>query len=339
MAGTKTTSGAERRGLLRRVLQSGWLTYVLAFEVFLGVVVVAALEVMPANSFQGVIVGMAISLGILTGLVVSFAVLATTIRDTFGAILGQSYGLTVGPQGLVYMALFYALGIATAVVVSSVVPDSAASAQLVPITAAPSLGLSAVVGAVVLVVLGLASLLVTLVTFRTFVGEQPEELSPELVTRRLPVAYPNLVAGTVVVGALIWLVSLFGSVLGAIAASFLGSTLGTILGTAILVVPLLVLGIGIYFWPVFVAVEDENVIAAIRSSWKLTAGLRFPVFAILVVVGTINLVVTLVASLPALFLPDVLSFLVAQFGVAFVGVFTLVIASRAYTALRDQKAI
>jgi ABC-type nickel/cobalt efflux system permease component RcnA len=80
MAGTDAATVTGQRSLLRRVLDSRWVTYFVGIEVFLGAIVFLALQFMAQNPFQGIIVGMAISLGVLIAVVAVVAVLVAGWR-------------------------------------------------------------------------------------------------------------------------------------------------------------------------------------------------------------------------------------------------------------------
>jgi VIT1/CCC1 family predicted Fe2+/Mn2+ transporter len=81
MAGTDTATVTGQRSLLRRVLESRWVAYLVGIEVFLGVIVLLALQFMAQDPFQGLIVGMAISLGVLIAVVALVAVLVAGWRS------------------------------------------------------------------------------------------------------------------------------------------------------------------------------------------------------------------------------------------------------------------
>lgn len=81
MAGTDTAAVTGQRSLLRRVLESRWVAYLVGIEVFLAVIVLLALQFMAQDPFQGLIVGMAISLGVLIAVVALVAILVAGWRS------------------------------------------------------------------------------------------------------------------------------------------------------------------------------------------------------------------------------------------------------------------
>jgi len=76
--GTVTTG---QRGLLARLVRSRFVAYFVGLEVFFGVIVLLALEFMAPDAFQGIVVGMAISLGVLIAVVGVVAVAAAGLRQ------------------------------------------------------------------------------------------------------------------------------------------------------------------------------------------------------------------------------------------------------------------
>ncbi|MCD2204952.1 hypothetical protein [Halobacterium sp. KA-6] len=129
---------------------------------------------------------------------------------------------------------------------------------------------------------------------------------------------------------------LVNSILGSIAFGFL-VTLGTIL----LVIPGIIAYIAFLFMIVYITVEDENFIAALRDSWTLTRGNWLRLFGLLLVlfvvvgifasllsVGT-RIAITAVAG-------QSLGTLVSGIIALPVSLLTLGILAEAYTQLRNQ---
>lgn len=70
----------DQVGLLRQAWRAGWLTKILGFEVLMAAIVVLALQTMESSSARGVIVGIAISLGVMVFLTVVVATVWIGIR-------------------------------------------------------------------------------------------------------------------------------------------------------------------------------------------------------------------------------------------------------------------
>lgn len=105
---------------------------------------------------------------------------------------------------------------------------------------APTVVYVAVVAASLLAVTAL-----TVVAVRTFVAGRTGTVPRAFYTRRMGRATANLLLGGLVYGILV------------------------LLGTVLLVIPGIVAYVGLIFYTMYVAVEDENLVAALRESWRL----------------------------------------------------------------------
>lgn len=101
---------------------------------------------------------------------------------------------------------------------------------------------------------------VSIVAIRTFVAGETDRIPREFATRRIGWVVANLVVGGVVLGVLVTI------------------------GTALLVIPGIVVYVALLFMAVFVAVEDENFVAAMGDSWRLTRGNWLRLFALILIV-------------------------------------------------------
>lgn len=193
--------------------------------------------------------------------------------------LSSGIGRLATRDGLVLAGLFYLLNAVSGVANTLLVPGPTglgpgagvgpgvgpgAGAPPAPETLLPSLG--AVVG--LSLAAALVSVVLTIGALRAFVTGAT--LSPALFVRNLPLAFLNYVVGGVVYGLLVFI------------------------GLVLLVVPGLVVLVVLAFWTVFVAVEDENFLAAFGDSWQLTDGSRLRLFAL----GLAVLALAFLVSLP-----------------------------------------
>ncbi len=232
------------------------------------------------------------------------------------AALEGGYERTVAPTGLQFAVIFYVISLLSALfsVDAEPVPtDSIPGGDVAPgaggVPAGPSLGLPPGVAGVVSLLLGIVSLVVTIAAIRTFVAGETETIPREFARRDIAWTGVNFVVGGVVFG------------------------IAVAIGFVLLVIPGLFLLVSLFFWTVFVAVEDENFVEGLQSSWELTGGHRLVLFALGVVVAVVGFVVSLVFGIPAFFLPDVLGFLLNEVGSALLTVFFLATAAEAYIQL------
>lgn len=236
-----------------------------------------------------------------------------------GRAVREGVERTTARNGLLFVGILFVVGILNGLFSTEVTREVAMAPAGRPEFAqpggyAPSLGLSPVVAGALSVLLALVSVVVTLGMVRTFVSGETETIPTEHFSRNLLWAVLNLIVGSIV----------FGIAVG--------------IGLLVLVVPGLFLLVSLFFWNVYVIVEDQNFVEGFRNSWSLTAGRRLRLFGLGVVVAVIGLAINLVFGLPGLVLPDVLGFVLAQVGSAASGVFWTATVARTYVQLREGGA-
>lgn len=99
----------------------------------------------------------------------------------------------------------------------------------------------------------------TVVVIRTFVAGRTDSIPEAYYTRRLLWATLNLVVGGVAFGLIV------------------------LAGSLLLVIPGIVAYVGLVFMTMYIAVEDENFVTAIRESWRLVRPNFLSVFGLLLV--------------------------------------------------------
>ena len=182
-------------------------------------------------------------------------------------------------------------------------------------TVGPGLGLSPGVAGLLSLVVALLLVVLTAGAVRTFVTEDTETLPGERFTHNLGWMLLNLVVGGIV----------FGIVVG--------------IGFVLLIIPGLFLLVSLFFWNVFVIVEDENFVEGFSNSWALTKGNRIMLFVLGVVVVIVSAIVGVVFGIPGAFLPGIVSVAVSQIGSAFTTVFGTATLARTYVQLTSEGPI
>lgn len=230
-----------------------------------------------------------------------------------GDVIGEGIERTLARNGLILVAISFLLGALSALFSASItrriVLQQQAMGPMQMSPAAPAIGLSAPAAGLLSILVGLASLVFVTGAVRTFVTDETEQLSSDDFTRNLLLVVVNLIIGGIV----------FGVVVG--------------IGFILLIVPGIFLLVSLFFWNVFVIVDDENFIDAFGSSWRLTSGNRLTLFGLGLIVVVIGAAINFAFGIPSAFLPRSIGFLVAQVGSAFVSVFTLATATRTYVQL------
>ncbi|MXV62006.1 hypothetical protein GS429_08025 [Natronorubrum sp. JWXQ-INN-674] len=204
-------------------------------------------------------------------------------------------------NGLLFVAAFAVLALLGAFVTPT---------NLGPTTGtAPTLGLIDVVTGLLSIAISIATLVAAIVALRTFASDERETIPREFLRHNIGLATLNAFVGSVVFVLLV------------------------VAGSALLLVPGLFVLVTLYYWSVFVAVEDQNFVAAFRSSWELTKGSRIRLFGLGVAVIAIGLAVTAVVGLPALLIGGAIGVALTQIGTAIVTVYTIATTARAYDQL------
>lgn len=110
-------------------------------------------------------------------------------------------------------------------------------------------------GAALLSLLSLQYL--TIIAIRTFVGGHSRSIPTDYFTRNIVFVLVNSIVGGIVFGLLVFV------------------------GSLLLVVPGIIAYVAFIFMMMYLAVEDENFITALRGSWNLTRGRWLRLFALL----------------------------------------------------------
>jgi hypothetical protein len=235
--------------------------------------------------------------------------------------LSAGIGRLVTRDGLVLAGLFYLVGAASGVLNALLIPTPAGPGPGAGPAAGPPPSPEALLPALgaafgLSLLAGLVSVALTIGALRAFVTDT--RLSPALVARNLPLAFVNYVVGGIAYGVVVSI------------------------GLVLLIVPGLFLMVVLAFWTVFVAVEDENFVAAFGDSWRLTEDSRIRLFGLgLVVVAVAFLVSLPFAAVSAIVglvagggtAAQVLSALVSPAGSAITTVITLGVVTAAYRQL------
>jgi hypothetical protein len=236
--------------------------------------------------------------------------------------LRRGINRTVARNGLLLAAVIYVVSTVNAIVGLGV-QRWVANRSVLPMGAPLSRGMDAgvsrevgaalfaippAVGAVVSLLAGLATIVLTVGALRTFVSDETERLPSEHFTRNMVWPGLNFLVGTIVFGVLV----AFGFVL--------------------LVVPGIFLLVALAFWTVYVAVEDKNFVTAMQDSWGLTRGHRLRLFILGVAVAVVAIVVSAVFGVAGL-VGGAIGVIVTQIGSALTTVFTLATLAAVYEQL------
>ena len=193
------------------------------------------------------------------------------LRDGLDRFVSRNGALLTGAYAvlfLVYQASFNGL---IAAVLPAYLPVEEAAMD-VGFTYPASVAVYAV--AILALTVGISAF--TVVVIRTFVAGRTDSIPEAYYTRPLLWATLNLTVGGLVVGLIVFVGSLF------------------------LLVPGIVAYVGLVFMTMFIAVEDENFVTALRASWRLVRPDFLPVFGLLLLtiagVGIVSAILGLVVG-------------------------------------------
>lgn len=219
-------------------------------------------------------------------------------------VLTEAIDRTLARNGLVFVLAFYVLSAVQTLTVPAV-PGA-------EIDVSPNIG-GPVVGGLTATLASLVALYVMIVALRTFVTDETETI-PDAALREQPVwAFLNVIVGLVVFAILVSV------------------------GFVFLIVPGLFLLVTLWFFDVYVAVENDDFVTGLRRSWSLTSGNRFALFGLGVGVVLISIAITVPFSLVDAIIGGVAGLLFSQLGGAFVAVYIYATTAVAFTQLRGSQ--
>lgn len=181
--------------------------------------------------------------------------------------MSDGFERTVQRNGLVLVAVLAVLTVVNTLLASTAMEPAG--------TADPAVGFLGFGMGLLSFVVAIASVVTMIVALRTFASGETEHIPRAFVRRNIGLATLNVIVGGIVFAVIV------------------------ALGSVLLVIPGLFLLVSLYYWSVFVAVEDQNFVRAFRSSWSLTRGSRLRLFGLGVAVVGLLFVVTAVVSIPA----------------------------------------
>ena len=161
----------------------------------------------------------------------------------------------------------------------------------------------------------IAYVVTAIVAYRVFASDAREEIPSETYSGLLMPTINGIIGG-IVFGILV------------------------VIGLVLLIIPGIYLIVALAFFLIFVALEDDNFLEALQSSWGLTKGRRLSVFLLFVALFIIQIVVAIVGGIASGILgaivPQLGAILNVAVGAAFT-VFSFGVLVDAYTQLREDK--
>lgn len=223
---------------------------------------------------------------------------------------------TVTRNGLIFVGVSYLLTVVSTASAQSAMygwmsgmSGTANVGQALPLALGGPIALWAVVG----LLAWLGTVVLTIGVLRSFLNRSTDQINGTHFKRNLGLALVNFIVGSIV----------FALAVG--------------IGFILLVIPGIFLLVSLIFWQVYVVEEDQNFIEAFQSSWELTSGNRFKLFALGIGALVVGFAISVIFGLPSAllgFLSPGIGALVSNIGNAFVTVFTLATLANAYRQLQ-----
>jgi len=236
-----------------------------------------------------------------------------------GSAIRNGAERTVKRNGLIIAGLLFTVSILSTVFSNSLIQGmldegiipSEYAMETVPL----ALGLSTAASSVLLFATMTVSAVVGIGVLRTFVSAETEKLPLENFTRNVVMALLNLIVGGIAYAVILTV------------------------GFLAFVIPGFFLLVSLYFWNIFVIVEDQNFIEAFKSSWNLTKGNRLELFGlgVLVVIAAMifGAVFSLAGGLLELAAGATIATIFEQIPNAFISAFSVATLAQAYNQLKE----
>lgn len=232
---------------------------------------------------------------------------------SIGRALQDGIERTLARNGAVLLAVWFAVAALNQATYNTAVAGVFPAVSQQPTMLGPTLPLSPAVAGVIVFFLYLASFVLTAVALRTFVSEETRTIPREYVTRNLVWFLLNYFVGYVVFLLAVWI------------------------GFILLFVPGIFLLVSLYFWIVFVAVEDQNFVEAFGNAWDLARGNRWSLLGLGLIVTVAGTVLYGVLFFVGALVSPWASLVFFSAAVAAFGVFGMATTARAYVQLQADE--
>lgn len=236
-----------------------------------------------------------------------------------GQVIQEGGKRTVAKNGLYFIAIIWILSVINGLLGNTVArgfmgqfPGEMAPGG--PPAMGPSLGLSPGLAMVLSLVIGLISVVVGAAALRTFVSDVTETIPTEYFTRNIVWMVINLIVGGIV----------FAIIVG--------------IGFVFLIIPGIFLLVSLFFWNLYVVVEDQNFIEGLQNSWALTKGNRIMLFILGIIVIIITAVLGGVFGVAQVAVGGFVGLAITQLGSAIGTVFGVATAARTYNQLSIEES-
>lgn len=229
-----------------------------------------------------------------------------------GQSLRGGFSLTASRNGIVFVLLWAVIGGLSLLAYNSLFASLYAGLPMEPMLIGPTLDLSPTAAGIAAAVLYAVSMGIMAGMLRTFVDGERSTLRSRSFTRNIVWVLLNLLVGYVLFFIAIWI------------------------GFVLLIIPGVFLMVSLFFWFVFVVVEDQNFVTAFRNSWELARGNRWSLFGLGVIVTVGGWIMMGIPMAIAFALPAWGALALYGIAVSIYGIFSLATTASAYIQLRNS---
>jgi len=229
--------------------------------------------------------------------------------DIFDA-LEKGLERTFAKSGLMIAGLLFISSFLSGILSATMAQGFGSAETINSATTALTLPIPPIAAGLLLIPVAIFSAIVGIVAIRTFVSDETETIPEEFYKRNLLMALLNMIVGGIVFAIIV------------------------VAGLIAFVIPGIFLLVSLYFWTVFVVVEDQNFIEGMKNSWNLTKGNRFRLFALGVFVFIATMVVNALFSVPDMLGLTVVGLITSQIAGALTAAFNSATLAQAYNQLK-----
>lgn len=193
--------------------------------------------------------------------------IGAALRDGFFKVASRTGSILIAAYLVVNVVFEMSLnGVMQNVYAQEGIDETAASFE-------PALNAPLPVTGALVVLCVLLMVYLSIVAIRTFVTGDRDSIRRDHLTKGIAFAMVNLIVGGIIQSVLVFIGSIF------------------------FLIPGLFLAVALLFMAVFIAVENENFVTAMRRSWNLTEGSRWTLFLLGVVITVLGFVFGMIVGI------------------------------------------
>lgn len=248
----------------------------------------------------------------------------------------NGFNRTIQKSGLMIIGLLFIIGVLNTILSHSIEAQLNTEAAAAATTLALPIPLAA---SALLMLLGtVASVIIGIVSIRTFVSDRTEHIPAEFAKRNILWTAGNIIAAGIAVTLVIGLAFAIPIIPGAVLVliglrpAIMLAGIGFLIG----LIAAIYLAVRLILTNMYVAAEDKLFIDAIKDSWNTTDTHLLPLIGLGIIVVVISLTIGGLMSTLSILGIEPIGTVVAQIGSAIGGAFTTATLAQVYRQLRPE---